>query len=317
MKKQTVAIMGATSHIAKGLISRFLTADDTSLVLFSRSATRIREFLSGSSAEIHEGYGDFNAGRYDVVINCVGTGAPNVLKGNSRKWFTLTEEFDNLALNYLNTVNGDALYVNFSSGAIYGINGSEFCGESTPAVLHPNHLIPADFYTVARLNSEAKHRSMKELRIADLRIFSYFSRYADPSLGYFMTDVLKALLSRTPLVTRANDMIRDYVDPDDLYALVRICMAQEAINTALDAYSAAPAGKFEILERFRREFGLEYITEQAPDRFVSPNGEKNIYCSKYHLAGTYGYSPRYTSLEGLVKETRECLKGADHGNFSA
>ena len=41
-----IAIMGATSHIAKGLIDRFLHKGDDYIYLFGRTADKIQHFLA-------------------------------------------------------------------------------------------------------------------------------------------------------------------------------------------------------------------------------------------------------------------------------
>lgn len=305
--KPVIAILGATSHIARGLIDRFLRTESAQLVLFGRSRGRIEAFLDSigkrGKTEIVAGYDSFDSDRYDAVINCVGAGAPAKLGDDRSVWFTLTEEFDNLVLNYLKTRNPAALYLNFSSGAVYGRGGNAPFREEDEVRLRVNDLPSSDYYTVARIYSEAKHRSMTGQRIADLRIFSYFSRFAEPTLGYFMTDVLKALLEKSVLETRPGDMIRDYVDPEDLFALVGLCLRQQNLNAAFDAYSAAPVGKFELLAAFEKEFGLRWrLTGGSGDS--GPNGEKNIYCSGMFRAETLGYRPRFSSLDSLLNETR-------------
>lgn len=307
MEGETViAILGATSHIARGLIVQFIQAGVGRLVLFGRSEKRVLEFVHSAcragTVEIVEGYETFENGCYDVVINCVGAGAPRKLEADRSIWFTLTEEFDNLVLNYLRRKNPAALYINFSSGAVYGDSAGRPFREEDRVSLPVNHLKSADYYTVARINAEAKHRSMSELKIVDLRIFAYFSRFADVSLGYFMTDVLKALLERKVLETRPWDIVRDYVDPEDLFLLIGLCMKQKELNTALDVYSAAPVGKFELLAGFEREFGLQYRLT-ADKEEARPNGEKTVYCTQAFLAASLGYRPRYSSLAGLLKET--------------
>ncbi len=304
--KPVVAIMGATSHIAKGLIANFLSQGGVRLILFGRSAGRIRSFLEllgrGDGVEIVEGYRSFGDGHYDAVINCVGAGAPRMLGNDRSVWFTLTEKFDNLVLDYL-LRNPETLYVNFSSGAVYGASAGRPFLDNDQLSLTVNHLSTSDYYVLARLNAEAKHRSMEKLRIVDLRIFAYFSRFADISSGYFMTDALQALLERKELETRPWNIVRDYADPDDLFALIRICMECPKLNTALDVYSIAPAGKFELLAALECEFGLRYRVT-AGDGELLPNGEKSVYCSQMRLARDIGYSPQYTSLESVLKEVR-------------
>lgn len=305
--KPVIAILGATSHIARGLIDQFLRTESAQLVLFGRSRERIRAFLDSiggpRGAEVVEGYDLFDSGRYDAVINCVGAGAPAKLGDDRSVWFTLTEEFDNLVLNDLRTRNPAALYINFSSGAVYGRGGNAPFREEDELRLRVNDLPSSDYYTVARIHSEAKHRSMAKLRIVDLRIFSYFSRFADLTLGYFMTDVLKALLEKSVLETRPWDMVRDYAAPEDLFTLIGLCLQQEKLNTALDVYSAAPVGKFELLAAFEKEFGLRWRLTGGTGN-SGPNGEKNIYCSGMFRAETLGYRPRFSSLDSLLNETR-------------
>ena len=51
-----IAIMGATSHIAKGLIDRFIHKGDDHLYLFSRSADKIQDFLTAIGASGNDHY---------------------------------------------------------------------------------------------------------------------------------------------------------------------------------------------------------------------------------------------------------------------
>lgn len=183
MKQPKVAIFGSTSHIAKGLINNFLQSGEFSLHLYTRSPDKVRSFLGaiGKSTEkdcvIHEGYKNFMKSSHDVVINCIGVGTLNKLRGNYTDYFMVTEEYDNLAIGYLRNKCPDALYISFSSGAVYGREFSAPVGENTMKSIRVNHIATEDYYAIARFNSEAKHRSFKNLKIVDLRIFSYFSRF--------------------------------------------------------------------------------------------------------------------------------------------
>lgn len=309
MKK--IAFLGGTSHVGEGLISRFLADKDVSLSWFGRSAEKMKKFLHTNSLsgniQLKEGYDDFPDGAYDVIINCVGAGTPEALKENYSLWFTVLEQFDNLALDYLREVNEKVLYVTFSSGALYGRNLQSATDENSCYSINPNKIGIPDYYAVAKLYAEAKHRSLSRLNIVDLRIFAYFSRFADPDSGYLMTDILKALLDKKPLNTRKNDLVRDYIAPDDLYSLVLLCMNQESINRSLDAYSAAPVSKTEMLKAFSEKFKLQvnFVDDIAP---VSPNATSSVYCSNCHFAEKIGYRPKYTSLEGLADELAHALE---------
>ena len=304
---KTVIILGGTSHIAKGLISRFLKQPDCRVEWFGRSADRMAAFLnserlSGNIA-LHGGYEDFFSVRGDTVINCVGAGTPDKLKDDYTLWFSVLEQYDNLCLDYLKRVNPAALYVDFSSGAIYG---RETAG--TGLRIDPNRIQPPDYYALAKLYSEAKHRAHADLNIVDIRIFSYFSRHADPNSGYLMTDILKAVLNKDVLKTTDSDLIRDYISPDDLFALIQCCQAQPKINTAFDAFSRKPATKQEILSAFQEKFGLKI--EIAELKSGSPNSTASVYIPKDHTAENIGFQPRFTALEGLIGETAAALKKA-------
>lgn len=308
-----IAIMGASSHIAENLIIRFASEPVDHLTLFCRDPQPVKEFTHryAHRGNIHivTGYDNFNDFEFDVIINCVGAGVPGSTGFDIRNWFEVTAKFDELALNYLERYNPQAVLIAFSSGAVYGTRSvAPFTGESCFS-LPVNNIEISDYYSIARIHSEARHRSRKNLRIADLRIFSFFSCFIKPDSGYFMSDVLKAVAEDEILITRQNDMVRDYIAPDDLFDIVNLCIRQSEINEAFDVQSAAPAGKFEILESFRKQFGLKWKFDEVT---ASPNGDKSIYTSQYNPLKKLGFTPRFTSLESLMIETEKYLK--IHGN---
>src|SRR6266480_2032988 len=107
MKKQRVAILCATSHIAKGLIDNFLRSGRFCLDLYTNSPDRLGAFLDviervpDKDCTIHEGYRGFAENRYDMVINCVGVGTRNRLQGRFANWFLVTEQYDNLVIEHV------------------------------------------------------------------------------------------------------------------------------------------------------------------------------------------------------------------------
>jgi nucleoside-diphosphate-sugar epimerase len=307
MLNRHIAILGANSHIAKGLIYNVLYKTNASLCLFTRNTAKTAAFLEsigvnpGTRCLVHEGYQDFLAENHDVVINCVGAGTPNKLGGDYSVWFTLTEEFDNLCLDYLRQ-HPETLYVNFSSGAVYGRGLSAPVTKESSCSFMVNRLQPPDYYALANLNAEAKHRSLKHFRIVDIRIFSYFSRFIDLDSGYFITEALKCALAETTLKTDSVDIVRDYLHPDDLLSLITSCAETGQLNSAFDAKSAKPISKFDILAMLKSEYGLRY--DVVPDLGNgSPNGFNAIYCSTFNGAAEFGHKPVFSSLETLKGET--------------
>ncbi len=312
MKKTKIAILGATSHIAKGLVNNFLQDGEFDLHLYARSPDKVRRFLNvikksaGKKSVIRNGYADFLKYSYDVVINCVGIGTLNKFKGDYSKYFTVTEKFDNLAVEYLQNVNSDALYISFSSGAVYGRKCQSPAQENTENCLRVNHIIPQDYYAISRLNAEAKHRSFKNLKIVDLRLFSYFSRFIDLTDGYFITELLNCILEHKIFMTDSANFTRDYLHPKDLHSAVIKCMKIGKINAAFDIVSAKPVSKKEIIDYFSAAYGLKYKISRRL-KAISATGKKNIFCSKYNNAKKIGYKPAFSSMDTIQQESKYIL----------
>lgn len=307
-----IAIFGATSHIAMGLINNFIRNREISLHLYTRSPAKVRSFISSISKSpdkqcvIHEGYRDLFQHSYDVVINCIGVGPVNKLQGDFTRYFTVTEEYDNLIIKYL-LKNPDALYISLSSGAVYGRNLSAPAEKNTVNSIQVNRVAKEDYYAIARINAEAKHRSFVDLRIIDLRVFSYFSRFIDLTDSYFIAELLVCILDKKLFVTNSTNIVRDYVHPEDLFSIIRKCIDAKKINEAFDVISAKPVEKKEILDYFSQEYGLKYETKESFTH-VSSTGSKNIYCSKYNRALEIGYKPKFVSMDTIKQESKYILK---------
>lgn len=302
---KTILLLGGTSHIAKGLITHFLQDNHFSIEWFGRSRQRMKAFLDenglSGNITIHENYDSLLETRGDALINCVGAGTPAELKGDYTLWFTVLEKYDNACIDYLRQINPKALYIDFSSGAVYGRGQSE-----TSISINPNDIRIPDFYALSKLYSEAKHRAYSEYNIVDIRIFSYFSRYADFSSGYLMTDILKAITNNSTLKTSKEDVTRDYISPDDLFALIECCLAQQKINTAIDAFSTKSVSKQEIIDTFIRDFKLK--VEFSLPNVSSVNATPSIYTPKNFNARQIGYSPTHSSLSALLYEAKIMLE---------
>ena len=307
-----IAILGATSHIAKGLIFRFLGKGGVHLNLYTRSSSRMLDFLgsiekiSSEAYLVHQGYSDFFSSSHDVIINCVGVGTRKKIKGDYSLYFTITEKYDNMVIDYLLNANPDTLYISFSSGAVYGRGNLAPVEECSQNAIQVNRVAPADYYGITRLNAEAKHRAFDKLNIVDLRIFSYFSRYIDLADGYFITDVINSILHEKVFETSEVNICRDYVHPDDLFSMVLKCLGAGRINAAFDVNSNGSVCKQEILDYFSVSYGLNYVMKRSLNN-ISPTGSKNIYCSINQNASVTGYQPQYSSIETIVQEAEYIL----------
>jgi nucleoside-diphosphate-sugar epimerase len=315
MSRPVVVILGANSHIARGLTLRFRQEDRCVLHLFTRRPGPAVAFLEsvglaeGDGIVCHHGYHDLPAVEFDAVINCVGTGTRARMDGDYSRYFTVTEEFDNLAIGCLRERPRGARYISVSSGAVYGRAHSCPVSAESCNTIAVNRVAPEDYYGIARLYAEAKHRSLGQLSIVDLRLFSYFSRFIDLSDGYFITDLLTCLIRHTTFVTSPENMVRDYLHPDDLFRMVRICLDGPAMNRAFDVVSREPIDKLQLLDHFSKAHGLQ-VEFAAGRRESSATGSKSTYCSAYDAAGSVGYSPAFSSLETIDMESRALLSAS-------
>lgn len=299
-----IAILGATGHMAKNIIAGLIPNERYHLRLFARNMKALNAFLDqhikvGADFEINN-FAEFGSHKYDVIINCIGIGDPAKLKKIGGSIFKLTEEFDNIILDYLES-DRTALYINLSNGIAYGSNFNTPADDNKAAIIHINNISPTDYYSIAKINAEAKHRAFSQFNIIDLRIFGFFSRFVDLKTPYFLSDLVNCILHNKEFVTGNNDMVRDYIDPRDLISLIEKCIEIHRINDVFDVYSLDPIRKFQIIEYFVKEYDLK-VNIQENSILQSPTGIKSNYYSLNRKSEMIGYKPKFTSLQAITSE---------------
>ena len=161
----------------------------------------------------------------------------------------------------------------------------------------------SDFYAVAKLASELKHRAHDNLPIVDLRLFSFFSAQVDVSESFFLLSQLVACVrSGEVFITSPDDIVRDYVTPEMVSHVLFFLLQRPPENTAYDLQSAWPVTKFDLLTYFKETWGLRTaITDEEPQ---SPTGKKHAYYSCRTTLADMGCAPKYTSLEAIDRVMR-------------
>jgi len=289
-----IAILGATSQIAQDLILSFSENTNYNLSLFGRNTS------SDGQRQIQL-YSDFNKNQnYDVIINFVGVGDPVKAQKMGSDIFKITEKYDNLALDYLKQ-NSKTKYIFLSSGAVYGGNYQKPVDKDTVATIDINNLKPTDWYTLAKLYAEAKHRSLSNLSIVDVRVFNYFSHTQDMNARFLITDIVRAINNNEIFKTSRNDTTRDFITPFDFYNLIQVIINYDSVNIALDCYTKSPISKIDLLTTLKKKFGLSYVFDLNTD-IINATGEKINYYSKNKSASKIGYRPKYSSIDAIVKE---------------
>ncbi len=300
-----IALLGATGHIGKGIISKY-PYSEWQLSVFSRDLAQATRVCGGLSqgrglVDIKE-YGDFLAGEYDVVINAAGPGDPAKICESGLGIFEVTEHFDNLALQYLAN-HPTSSYINVSTGALYGdAYESTACEDSLFSASLNKSGDKYYGYRVAKLNAEAKHRFLPQRAIADVRVFGYFSRFIDPDGGFFLSQIVRCLRNNEVFETGEEDFVRDYVGMDEITDFVGKLIVAGTPNNSYDIFSARPTTKWELIEVLQDRFGLLCRIPKGHRKVCPPR------ISRYDRAIEIGYRSGRTSLDVIVSEVVEILR---------
>ncbi len=299
-----IAILGATSQIAKDLVSAMSPDNSHTFSLFARKPAAVSAWLAQSGLGAHHAVFGFEAFAtpafaFDAILNFVGVGNPAQAKAMGASIFDVTLQYDGLALGYVHQ-HPQCKYIFLSSGAAYGSGFEEPVTASTQATVPINALQPQDWYGVAKLHAECRHRALGHLPIVDIRVFNYISASQDAGAAFLTSEILRAIQGGTALSTSAVNLVRDYIGPEDFCALVRNILAAPRTNVVVDCYTRAPVEKMTMLAALQERFDLDYRITEAPVG-LSATGYKKNYFSTNHSAQQFGYAPQYTSLENVLR----------------
>ena len=311
-----IAILGATSQIAKDLVLSFSAHSNSELVLYARRPAAVSQWLASVGLVDRYTFADFAAfsaaEHFDALLNFVGVGNPAQAAAMGASIFDVTLKYDEMALDYVRQ-HPQCRYIFLSSGAAYGSNFDAPVNANTMAVIAINNLQPQDWYAVAKLHAECRHRSLPHLPIVDVRVFNYFSHTQDIEARFLITDILRAIRDKVVLQTSSDYIVRDFIHPSDFCNLVNAILAAPAANAAVDCYSKEPIDKPALLAAMQEKFQLQFeITQTATG--VNATGSKPHYYSANTRAADFSYQPNLASLEGIVKETQIILQGAAGGS---
>ena len=283
----TLAVLGATSHIARDFIALF--HDRANLRLFARNGEA-------------QPYSAFSAGIYDAVINFVGAGDPSRIHQMSGDIVSITRQFDEMALDYQARHPGTR-YIFLSSGAAYGGDFQAPAQDGGETSITADN--PGQYYGAAKQEAERRHRGLPSQVIFDLRVFNYVSRAMDLSARFLLADMVRCVRQGSVFQTADRPMVRDYLHPADFTRLVKCCIGAEG-NMALDCYSQAPVTKRELLELMESRFGMTFQITHA-SQATNITGEKPHYYSTSRRAAALGYEPDFSSQSGIIAEVTAIL----------
>jgi len=297
-----LAILGATSQIARDLVQSWAANSSHALVLYARRPQAVYEWLARVNLSERYAVHGFDAfgthEHFDAIMNFVGVGNPAQAAAMGASIFDVTLKCDDMALDYVRQ-HPKCRYIFLSSGAAYGASFDAAVDGNTRAVVPINRLEPQDWYGVAKLHAECRHRALAPLPIVDVRVFNYISNTLDVEARFLITDILRAIREKTVLKTSDDIILRDYLHSIDFCGLINSILNAPATNEVVDAYSKEPIDKMTILNLMQKKYGLQY--EIVPAKaIVNATHPKKYYLSKNRRLEEFGYKSTLTSIEGII-----------------
>jgi nucleoside-diphosphate-sugar epimerase len=308
-----VIVLGANSQISKDFILQLSLRSEMTCHLFSRLPESLLLWAKENNLDERRlsfsAYSQFSIdNRADVLINFVGVGDPETAKKMGSSIIDITSFYDQLALDYIKT-NKTTKYIFLSSGAAYGGEFHDPVNSETPAVFNVSNLSASDWYGVSKFYAEARHRSMKEYSIFDVRVFNYYSSTMPLSTKSLITFVANSIISGDVLLTSADNINRDFITPPDFYELIMsIVNYPNHKNSAVDCYTKSFSDKFTLFEEIKKYHDFKYTIDS---KFIALNatGNKKNYYSLNNSAKSIGYKPSLTSNQGVLQELTKLLSG--------
>lgn len=306
-----IAILGATSQIARDFVCKAGLNTEWEFGLFSRQSNPVVEWLAGHPQANPPFVGDFSDFEktttiYDLIVNFIGSGNPAQTQRIGAAIMDVTYHFDSLAIQYLKR-HPSSRYISFSSGAVYGGEFMSPADDQTCSTVPINHLGAKDWYGIAKMYAEVRHRALSDLPIVDLRVFNYFSYSADIEARFLITDILRSIKDCQVLQTSQENIFRDYIGPDEISRIIQCILQAPEVNEAIDCFTLAPIDKISMLEQMQSEFGLKFQLVRQQTGIVATGNKLNYFSKSRKATDLFGYVPEATSLDIVLEQSRRLL----------
>jgi len=230
-----------------------------------------------------------------AVINAEGPGDPKVHK-NTKNIFKLFNNLDNKILKFISK-NPKIKYINISSGIV--LNVSKLSKNKNKYD-----------YANTKFYLEKKHRGYKNLKIYDLRVFGFFSRFISPEAGYFLSEILKSLKEKSILNVDSYNNVNDFIGGYDLSNFIKILINGNFTNRYFNLLSKKRSKKFEILKFFKKYYGLKFTINKS---LILNRKYKKIKLINKKFANSSTFKPKYSSMSLIKKEVKVLLKNINNG----
>ena len=230
-----------------------------------------------------------------AVINAGGPGDPNVHK-KSKNIFNLFNYIDEKILKFI-IKNQKIKYINISSGVVLNLSK-----------LNKNK--DKYDYVDTKYYIEQKHRSYKNHKIYDLRVFGYFSRFINLKAGFFLSKVLKSLKEKAVLNVDPHNNVRDFIGGYDLSRFIKIIINGNFTNRSFNLLSKKKSKKFEILKFLKKDYRLKFNIDK--NSILNAKRKKIQLINKKFVKSAL-FKPKYSSMSLIKKEIKFLQKTFKNG----
>jgi nucleoside-diphosphate-sugar epimerase len=264
-----ILFIGGNSHIAKSILAENLFNE---IFIISRNKKKIINFcnLNKVSTKItFLDYESFKNERFELIVNFASPGYPEDISSTKNNIIKFTKDINRRVIEYL-LLNKKTKYIFISSGIVN------------------KNITKKDkqyFYYKSKLDIEKNNLSQKELRIYNLRIYSYISKFIDLNKNFFLSLIINSIKKNKKIKINNNDFTRDFIGPKELISFIKYVLKNDLEKCSIDISSNKFVTKKDLLKFFKKNYHLKYdlIKTISNDDLYTPVSKKIFLVNKTSL----------------------------------
>jgi len=264
-----ILFIGGNSHIAKSILAENIFNE---IFIISRNKNKIINFcnLNQISTKItFLNYESFKKEKFNLIVNFASPGYPEDISSSKNNIIKFTKDINRRVIKYL-LLNKKTKYIFISSGIVN------------------KNITKKDkqyFYYKSKLDIEENNLSQKGLRIYNLRIYSYISKFIDLNKNFFLSLIINSIKKNKKIKIYNNDFTRDFIGPKELISFIKYILENDLKKCSIDISSNKSVTKKDLLKFFKKNYHLKYdlIKTISNDDLYTPFSKKMFFVNKTSL----------------------------------
>jgi len=264
-----ILFIGGNSHIAKSILAENLFNE---IFIISRNKIKITKFCYSNKVSTKITFLDFKSfknEKFDLIVNFASPGYPDDINSSKKNIIKFTKDINSRVIKYL-LLNKKTKYIFISSGIV-------------------NKIITKKdkqyFYYKSKLNIEKNNLSQKGLRIYNLRIYSYISKFIDLNKNFFLSLIINSIKKNKKIKIYNNDFTRDFIGPKEVISFIKYILKNNLKKCSIDISSNKFVTKKDLLKFFEKNYYLKYdlIKTISNNDLYTPVSKKKFLINKTSL----------------------------------